>query len=320
MSAPWMPMRTRALDRLLRSSRDPAGVLEPRALAQARRAVRTGPPASWVTGPMAPGVTLETIAVPVRGCEQVRVVLHRPATPGPHPLLVHLHGGGFAIGSVEVFTPFCTQVAARADVLVASVDYRMAPEHVAPTAAHDAIDVTGWLVEHAGELGARADRLGVTGDSAGGNLATVVAQHLRDEGCAGLRHQALVYPSPDLTDREVEELDRHFPVLTPALMRVFRGAYLGDGQDERDPLVSPAHGRLDGLPPTLVQTAENDPLRPDGEAYAQALRAAGVEVRLTCYRGAPHGFVNLPGLTSAGYPALEELAAEVAHHLHGEDR
>lgn len=315
MSAPWMPLRTRALDALLRGSRDPSSVLRPQALKLSRRAVRQGWPASSVLGPTAKGVTVSDVRVPVRDGE-VRVRLHRPATPGPHPLLVHLHGGGFVIGSIEVFTPFCSQVAGRADVLVASVDYRMAPEHHAPVAAQDAIDATAWLLARTDELGARRDSVGVVGDSAGGNLATVVAQHLRDQGEQALRHQALIYPAPDLTDREIEDLDRHFPVLSPELMRVFRGAYLGRDGDERDPLVSPAFGRLDALPPTLVQTAENDPLRPDGEAYAAALRAAGVEVRLTCYRGTPHGFANMPGLTSAGYPALEELSAEVAHHLH----
>src|SRR5699024_2325735 len=181
---------------------------------------------------------------------------------------------------------------------------------------HDCRDATAWALEYADQFGVRTDAVGVTGDSAGGNLAAGMAQHLRDEGFTGLRHQALVYPAPDLTDREVVGLDRHYPILTPEMMRSFRSVYL-DGADDRDPALSPALGQLDGLVPALVQTAEADPLREDGEADAEAECAAGVPVRHTRYRGAPHGFVNFPGLTSAGYPATEELIGEVRHHLHG---
>ena len=102
------------------------------------------------------------------------------------------------------------------------------------------------------------------------------------------------------------------------MMRSFRSLYLGEEGDDRDPIVSPAFGDLTGLPPALVQTAEVDPLRPDGDAYAQALRDAGVEVRHTTYRGAPHGYQTFPGLAPAAQPALEELIGEVAHHLHEE--
>src|SRR5699024_6669541 len=104
---------------------------------------------------------------------------------------------------------------------------------------------------------------------------------------------------------------------TPDMLRSFRSLYLGEKGDDRDPVLSPAHGDLTGLPPALVQTAELDPLRPDGEAYVAGLRAAGVEARHTNYWGAPHGFINFPTLTSAARPSADELVGELVHHLHG---
>ena len=312
----WMPWRTRVLDLLTRSAHT-AEEMTPAELKRMRGSVPLRPPATWVVGSPAEDVTSEDHRVPARDGFLMRVRVHRPDVPGRLPLLVHYHGGGFVIGNIGIYDPYLTHVAARARVVVATVGYRMAPEHRAPSAVHDCRDATAWALEHAEALGADTDAVGVTGDSAGGNLAAGMAQHLRDQGFTGLRHQALVYPAPDLTDREAVGLDRHYPILTPEMMRSFRSVYL-DGADDRDPALSPALGRLDGLAPSLVQTAEADPLRDDGEAYAEAMRAAGVEVRHTRYRGAPHGFVNFPGLTSAGYPALEELVGEVRHHLHGE--
>ncbi len=313
----WMPWRTRVLDLLTRGA-STADEMTPGELSRLRGTVPLRPPVTWVVGQVADGVASQTRRIAARDGFPLKVRIHRPDLPGRLPLLVHYHGGGFVIGNIGIYDPYLTRVAADAEVVVVTVAYRMAPEHRAPSAVHDCRDATAWALEHADELGVRTDSLGVTGDSAGGNLAAGMAQHLRDEGFAGLRHQALVYPAPDLTDRELAGLDRHFPILTPEMMRSFRTTYLGDDGDDHDPSLSPALGRLDRLPPALVQTAEQDPLRQDGEAYAEAMRAAGVEVRSTRYRGAPHGFVNFPGLTSAGYPALEELAHEVRHHLHEE--
>lgn len=279
-------------------------------------------PYTWVLGRPTPGVTSSSRHITARDGYELKVRVHRPDdATGPLPLLLHFHGGGFVIGNIGVYDPWCTAVAARARVVVVTVAYRMAPEHRAPLAIHDCLDATHWALEHTDEVGARSDSVGVSGDSAGGNLAAAVAQQLRDEGVAGLRHQALVYPAPDLTDREEEalqELDQRFVLLTPDMMRSFRGLYLGEEGDERDPLLSPALGELTGLPPALVQTAEHDPLRPDGLAYAESLAAAGVEVRQTTYRGAPHGFITFPGFAPAAHPALDELVAEIAHHLHEE--
>ena len=298
----WMPWRTRALDRLTRSGVT-AEEMSPERLSRMRASVPMRPPFTWVVGSPDPTVTSESTRIAARDGFDLTVRVHRPRASEPLPLLLHFHGGGFVIGNVGVYDPYLTTIAAAARVVVVTVAYRMAPEYRAPLAVHDCRDATAWALEHLEEIGAHADAVGVTGDSAGGNLAAGMAQHLRDAGVTGLRHQALVYPAP---------------VLTPDMMRSFRSLYLGDDADDRDPVLSPAHGDLTGLPPTLVQSAEHDPLRPDGIAYVEALRSAGVEVRHTTYRGAPHGFINFPGLAPAARPALEELVGELVHHLHEE--
>lgn len=315
-----MPWRTRVLDRLTRSGVT-AEEMTPKQLSRMRGSVPMRPPFTWVVGRPDPGVTSESRLITARDGYELKIRIHRPQAEGPLPLLLHFHGGGFVIGNIGIYDPYLTTIAAAARVVVVTVAYRMAPEHRAPLAVHDCQDATAWALEHTTEIGARSDAVAVTGDSAGGNLAAGMAQHLRDRGVTGLRHQALVYPAPDLTDRELDDLqtlEQRYPILTPDMLRSFRSLYLGEDADDRDPALSPAHGDLTGLPPALVQTAELDPLRPDGEAYVMALREAGVEVRHTMYRGAPHGFINFPGLTAAGYPALEELVGELHHHLHEE--
>ncbi len=315
-----MPLGTRFLDFLTRFAVT-ADEMTPTQLSRMRRSLPMRRPYTWVIGTPHRGVRSETHWITARDGHRMKVRVHRPASAKLLPLVMHFHGGGFVIGNMGIYDPYLTHVAAAARVVVVTVAYRMAPEHRAPLAVHDCRDATAWALEHAEELGARADAVGVTGDSAGGNLAAGIAQYLRDTGFTGLRHQALVYPAPDLTERELDEIEGlqdHYPVLTPDMLRSFRSLYLGDQLDDRDPLLSPAHGDLHGLPPALVQTAELDPLRFDGEAYVDALRAAGVEVRHTRYRSAPHGFVNFPGLTPATEAATQELVAELIHHLHEE--
>lgn len=315
-------MGTRILDFLTRFAVTADEMTADR-LSRMRSAVPMRAPYTWVVGAPHRGVRSEDRWITVRDGHELKVRVHRPASAERLPLLLHFHGGGFVIGHIGIYDPYLTRIAAAARAVVVTVAYRMAPEHRGPQAALDCRDATTWALEHAEEIGARTDAVGVTGDSAGGNLAAGIAQHLRDDAFVGLRHQALVYPAPDLTERELadlQSLDRRYPILTPAMLRSFRSLYLGDDADAHDPLISPAHGDLTDLPPALVQTAELDPLRPDGETYVDALRTAGVEVRHTNYRGAPHGFLNFPGLAPAAEPALQELVGELRHHLHVEDR
>ena len=157
--------------------------------------------------------------------------------------------------------------------VVVSVDYRMAPEHRAPVAVDDCVDATTWVGVSGDVLRADTSRMAVAGDSAGGNLAAVVAQVLRDHGDTRLRHQALIYPATDLT-MSSPSIGEHANAagLTKRSMDAFRDHYVPAGHDLRDPLLSPLFGRLDGLPPALVQTADLDPLRDDGTRYAAAIK------------------------------------------------
>lgn len=295
----------------------------------------TRAPFTWITGPVGRGVRVETASAPVRDGARIPLRCYLPAMPGPLPLLVFFHGGGWVQGSTAMYDPLCSRLAEQVGAVVVSVDYRMAPEHLFPTAAHDAVDVVSWLVEHGASLPVLADadltRVGLAGDSAGGNLGAVVAQQLRDlrgpDGEPVLRHQALIYPATDLT-MSSPSIDEHAdgPVLTRAGITAFRALYLdgtlGVREDHRadprhrDPLASPLAGDATGVAPALVQAGELDPLRDDATRYAEHLAEAGVPVRCTTYRRLPHGFASMPGACPGADAAHAELVGEIAHHLH----
>ncbi|KGN38689.1 lipase [Knoellia subterranea KCTC 19937] len=231
------------------------------------------------------------------------------------PVIVYFHGGGWVQGNVVNYDPLCTHLAAEVGAVVVSVDYRKAPEHPAPTAVHDAVDATTWVAAQSDVLRADAHRLAVCGDSAGGHLAAVVAQVVAGSGADWIRHQALIYPAVDLT-MQSPSIEEHAdaPILTKTSILEFRELYAG-GQDFRDPLNSPLFGSLEGLPPTLIQTADLDPIRDDGARYAEALRSAGVSTRHTNYLGVPHGFASFPGACAAGRQHRWELVSELRRHL-----
>ena len=192
------------------------------------------------------------------------------------PVIVYFHGGGWVQGNVVSYDPLCTHLARQVRAVVVSVDYRKAPEHKAPTAAYDGVDATRWVAAHGGALRADSSRLAVCGDSAGGNLAAVVAQAARDDGSPRISHQVLIYPAVDMTLAS-PSIDEHAnaPILTRANIHAFRAHYLPERADATSPVLSPIFGDLTGLPPALIQTADLDPLRDDGVRYAEALRAAG---------------------------------------------
>lgn len=207
------------------------------------------------------------------------------------PLLVWYHGGGFAIGNVATADSTARALANAAQVSVASVDYHLAPEHPYPAAVDDAVASLEWVVTHASELRIDPTRLAVGGDSAGGNLAAVVCQLAKAAKHPRLGFQLLVYPVTDLVGEQPSMIENATgKLLTKELMDWFAVQYLG-GRDGSNPRVSPLRASdLTGLPPALVITAELDPLRDDGEAYAKALTEAGVPTELVRYDGQIHGF------------------------------
>jgi acetyl esterase len=226
------------------------------------------------------------------------------------PALVYLHGGGWVVGSIESHDPVCRRLAARTPCVVVSVEYRLAPEHPFPAGLEDAWAATEWVAGHLDELG--ADRVAVGGDSAGGNLAAVVALRARDRGLP-LALQVLIYPVIDADLDSPGYVEHGVGLnLTRAKMDWYWARYL-DGADGFAPEASPLRaGDLAGIAPALVQTAEHDPLVFEGEAYAHALEAAGVPVTLTRYDGQIHGFARLVALCPRGHDALAEIAAALS--------
>lgn len=261
-------------------------------------------------GRIDPAVRITRATAAARDGHPVRLRVYRsPHATRPAPLVVFFHGGGWVQGNVVNYDSLCAEVAAGTGAVVMSVDYRMAPEDKAPRAAYDCIDATRHLLDHAGTYAVDPTRVAVAGDSAGGNLAAVVCQVFRDEGRVAIRGQALIYPATDCT-MSSPSIDEHAdaPILTKAGIIAFLGHYLdGSGVAPDDPIVSPLLGRLDDLPPALIQVADLDPIRDDGIRYAAALRRAGVPVMLTSYRGAPHGFASFPGAYRGGTAHRSEL-------------
>jgi acetyl esterase len=227
---------------------------------------------------------------------------------GALPLVAYLHGGGWVVGTIAAFDPVCRALANASGALIASIGYRLAPEHPFPAALEDARAAVRWLAANARELGADPARVGIAGDSAGGNLATVTARRLRDDGDSPLRFQALVYPVCDSALNTPSYRDDGIG-LTPESMKRYWELYL-DGADGRQPDASPLQaGDLAGLPPAFVLTVRDDVLRDEGEAYARALEAAGVPVTLSRYDGAVHGFFRWLAKAQIARRAVAETGA-----------
>lgn len=226
------------------------------------------------------------------------------------PVLVFFHGGGWVFGNLETHDAICRIVADAVPCLVAAVDYRLAPENPYPAAVEDCYAAVEWFAEHADEVGGDPARLAVGGDSAGGNLAAVVALKARDESGPELVFQWLVYPATDFTadTTSIRENGEGY-LLTKASIDWCKEQYLpGDGV-ATDPYASPALASdLGGLPPAFVLTAEYDPLRDEGAGYADRLAAAGVQVDYRCYDGMVHGFMRMGALVGRAHEAMAEGA------------
>jgi len=237
------------------------------------------------------------------------VRIYTPDGDGPRPVIAYFHGGGFVFCSIDTHDGTVRRLANATGAVVVSVEYRLAPEHCFPAAVEDCYAATVWTHGYASEVGADPHQLVVAGDSAGGNLAAVVAQMARDRGAPPIAFQVLVYPVIDAgcdSSSYTENAQGYF--LEKADMQWFWSQYLGAGADGADPLASPCRAAdLSRLPPAFVITAEYDPLRDEGEGYADALQAAGVPVTMRRYDGMIHGFVSMPMLFPEADEAMERI-------------
>ncbi len=274
---------------------------------------------------MTTGLRAPDQVIPVAGTEDITVPggvgdlgarVYRPEGEGPFPTVVFFHGGGWVIGDLETHDNMARHICRDSGAVVVSVDYRLAPENPFPAAADDAIASARWIAAHRDRFGGD-DRLGVAGDSAGGNLAAVVAQTLHAEGTT-LVGQLLIYPAVDAEGEyasRVENARGYF--LEQPTMDWFYGHYAGSHENTKDPRLAPLHADLTGQPPAVVVTGEFDPLRDEGEAYAEALRAAGVPVQVNRYDGLIHGFFDMGGISPAARAAIEETCGRFRALLHG---
>lgn len=250
--------------------------------------------------------------------------VYRPRAAGQLPTVLFCHGGGFVIGDLDTHDNQARRLCRDVQAVVVSIDYRLAPEDPWPAGIDDALAALRWVAANLDEFGQDPTRLAVAGDSAGGNFAAVIAQVCRDEGSPQLAAQLLIYPGVDFASgldeyaSRIEYAEGYF--LTTADMAWFAHHYIGDDADPEDPRLSPLRGTLTGLPPAVVATAEFDPLRDEGEAYAAALRSAGVAVVALRFDGLIHGFFDLAAVSPACAAAADSACAEFAKLLRPTDR
>jgi len=244
----------------------------------------------------------------------IPVRVYTPSGSGPFPVLVYFHGGGWVLCDIETHDPVCRSLANAAECIVVSVDYRLAPENKFPAAVDDCYAAAQWVMNNASLINGDPDRVAVGGDSAGGNLAAVVALMARDLGGSAPIFQLLIYPVTDYylpgTPSMEENAEGYF--LTRDDMVWFWNHYLNDVAEAEDPRACPLKASsLSGLPPALVITAEFDPLRDEGEMYAARLGEAACGVELVRYDGMIHGFFNMGGVLEQGRSAIALAAAQL---------
>lgn len=296
------------LDQMAATGGRPMEQMTPQEL-RAERAAQ-GEAMAALAGPLQPVARIENRAV--HGPAQpIPIRVYWPSIGKNLPAVVYFHGGGWVIGTLDSIDRTMRALANASGCVVISVDYRLAPEHKFPAAVEDADAAIRYVAEHATEFGIDPNRIAVAGDSAGGNLATVSCLIARDRGGPKICFQLMVYPVVDYDDHRPssrEFAEGHF--LTLSMMDYFWRHYLALPADGKHPHASPIRAEsLAGLPPAMVITAECDPIRDQGEEYAQRLREAGVPVTLKRYEGAIHVFFNLGGVIDLGKQAVEDAGA-----------
>ena len=307
------PQVQAVLEMVIKSGRPAYNTLSPK---EARQLFRETRPPSTPTPPEIG----EVKNLVIDGPSQVAVRTYRPkgvAATTALPALVYFHGGGWVIGDLDTHDVLCRFLAAEAGIAVVNVDYRLAPEAKFPAAADDAWAATQWVVKNAAKLGIDASRLAVGGDSAGGNLAAVVALMARDAGAPALKLQVLMYPVTDVGTQTQSYKDfGEGYLLTRDGMKWFFDHYLASKDQESDWRVSPLRAKsLAGVAPALIITAGFDPLRDEGEAYARKLREAKVRTDYVCYGGMIHGFMPMGKLIDTGNRAVSHAAASLREAL-----
>lgn len=247
--------------------------------------------------------------------------IYRPyVSDDPLPILIYFFGGGWTLGSINTSDAICRHLANASGCLTIAVGYRLAPENKYPAALHDCFAGLRWAAERAASLGADASRIAVGGDSAGGNLAAAVTLMARDAGGPAILSQLLVYPNTDYFADTPSRRENTNPFLfNNRSVHWYYSNYLTSPEDGENPLVSPLRASCHaGLPQALVITAEHDPLRDEGEQYAQRLRDSGVRVELLRYAGVAHGFFAMAGVLEAGAHALRQAATYLRTTLAGD--
>ncbi len=256
--------------------------------------------------------------VPVGSVEDLTVAgrparIYRPEGAGPLPTMVFLHGGGFVIGDLDTHDQICRRICSGADTVVLSIDYRLAPESPYPAAVEDALAAVRWAADHQAELGG-GDLIAVGGDSAGGNLSAIAAQELPELVGA----QVLICPATHVLDDSPSRTDnaKGYFLELDTMLWFFDNYAARTGADPNHPRLSPLLGKLDGVARALVVTAEFDPMRDEGEAYADRLAEAGVEVDRVRYDGLVHQFQDMGAFSPAATAATDDMVARIRALLH----
>ena len=243
--------------------------------------------------------SIHDMNIPMRDEVEIPIRIYKPSKNNHRPVFIYFHGGGFVTRSIESHDCVCRRLAQINDMIVVSVGYRLAPEFPFPIPHQDSYDATAWVAENIQQYSGDSEKLIVGGDSAGGNLATVVSILARDLGGPKIAYQVLIYPTTDarLQFPSIDNYGKKY-FLTKELMEWFVNNYLPNEEDKLNPLASPYLTKdLSNLPPAFVCTAELDPLKDEGEAYANRLLEAGNQVVFKEYPQVIHGFFNLPKIT-----------------------
>lgn len=253
---------------------------------------------------------VENLQIPRSDGTELPIRVYVPQGTEPFGVCLYFHGGGWVLNSIDTHDDLVRRLCAASGCVFVNVEYRLAPEDPYPAAIEDAYTALKWIHDHATEIACDANRIAVSGDSAGGNLAAVVCLMSRDRGGPQISFQALIYP---ITDCDFERPSYHANgegyFLTRREMLWFWNHYVSSPEQMREPYASPLlAGSLRNLPPAFILTAEYDPLRDEGEAYANALRAAGIDVTLHRYEGMIHAFMKRVQQFDAAFAAIEEVA------------